>query len=72
MRNETLLGVKTMKFNRGQLVRGVVAGRFIVEESKIREVDNCEIVTLREIHPETFLVSSKKIKLPADCLVKDV
>jgi hypothetical protein len=66
------LGVGTMKFNRGQLVRGVVAGRFIVEESKIREVDNCEIVTLREIHPETFLVSSKKIKLPADCLVKDV
>lgn len=60
-----------MKFNRGQLVRGVVAGRFIVEESKIREIDNCEIVTVREIHPETFRVSSVAMKLPADCLVKD-
>lgn len=61
-----------MKFNRGQLVRGVIAGRFIVEESKIREIDNCEIVTVREIHPETFQVSSVAMKLPADCLVKDV
>ena len=59
-----------MKFAKNQIVRGVVVGRFVVVSSKIREVDNCEVVTVMEISPEGFF-SSSTMRFPADCLVAE-
>ena len=59
-----------MTFAKNQIVRGVVVGRFVVVSSKIREVDNCEVVTVKEISPEG-LVGKSTMRFPADVLVAE-
>ena len=57
-----------MSFAKGQQVRGVVAGKFVVVKCEVRKVDGIEVVTVRQISPEGF-VSSSTMKFPADVLV---
>lgn len=57
----------TLKFAKGQKVRGVKAGDFEVVSSKWSDIHNCEVVTLVEIHP--VYGKGSKFKLPADCIV---
>ena len=57
----------TLKFAKGQKVRGIKAGEFEVISSKWSEIHGCEVVTLVEVHP--VYGKGSKLKLPADCLV---
>jgi hypothetical protein len=57
-----------MSFTKGQQVRGVVTGKFIVVKCHIRDIDGVEIVTVKQVSPEGF-VSSSTMKFPADVLV---
>ena len=59
-----------MTFAKNQIVRGVVTGRFVVVSAKIREADNCEVVTVKQISPEG-LVSKSTMRFPADSLVAE-
>jgi hypothetical protein len=57
-----------MSFTKGQQVRGVVTGKFVVVKCEVRKADGVEVVTVKQVSPEGF-VSSSTMKFPADVLV---
>ena len=59
-----------MTFTKGQVVRGKVAGKFVVVKCETSTVHGVEVVTVNEISPEGF-VSKSKMRFPADALVAE-
>ena len=57
-----------MTFAKGQLVRGTVAGKFIVLKCEMSKVHGFEVATVNQVSEEGF-VSKSKMKFPVDTLV---
>lgn len=59
-----------MTFTKGQIVKGKVAGKFVVVKCEFSKVHNSEVVTVNQISSEG-LVSRSKMKFPVDVLVAE-
>ena len=59
-----------MTFTKGQVVKGKVAGKFIVVKCEMSKIHGSEIVTVNQVSPEG-LVSKSKMKFPVEMLVAE-
>ena len=59
-----------MTFKKGQIVKGVVCGRFVVVKCEVNEKIGTEVVTVNEIGPQGQ-VSTKKMRFPVSILVAE-
>jgi hypothetical protein len=59
-----------MTFTKGQVVKGKVAGKFIVVKCETSKIHGSEIVTVNQVSPEG-LVSKSKMKFPVEMLVAE-
>lgn len=59
-----------MTFTKGQVVKGKVAGKFVVVKCEFSKAHSSEVVTVNQVSPEGF-VSKSKMKFPVEMLVAE-